>query len=226
MTRAGPHLFALLLAVAIASPVSAAQPIGRLFFTPTERAQLDIQRSQKRVPEAATAQAPAPRPTSEVITYNGIVRRSDGKSILWLNSKPADEKEALSGLSVTGRVRADGAVVLQVPETGGSINLKVGQRAELQTGRVGESRRSEPDKAAPKGEGAAKSDAAAKADTTARAEAPAKSEAAAKPAPAPAKGAEPEAQERKAAAPAAAADGVSHSDLQKAARERERAAGK
>jgi hypothetical protein len=206
-----------LLALSLAGPASAAQPIGRLFFTPTERAQLDIQRSQKRVPETAAAQAPERRPTTEVITYSGIVRRSDGKSILWLNNKPADEKEALSGLSVTGRVRPDGAVVLQVPETGGSINLRVGQRAEMQTGRVAESRRDQ-DKAAAKG------DAAAKADTTARAEVPAKPETAAKSAPPSARGAEAEAQDRRAASPAAGADGVSHGELQNAARERERAA--
>jgi hypothetical protein len=176
-------------ALAAAGPAASAQPVGRLFFTPTERAQLDNARAQKRAPQqpAATAQPVETRPETQVITYNGIVRRSDGKSILWLNNKPADEKEALSGLAVTGRVRPDGRVTLQVPGSGSSVELKVGQRAELQTGKVSESR---PEQA--KAE-AAKADAAAKADT-------------AKPEPAkagdaPAKGDEPPQKKGEAAAP-------------------------
>ena len=154
---------------------AAEQPIGRLFFTPAERAQLDAARSAKRVAEPATASKPAvpPPPETQIITYSGIVRRSDGKSILWLNSRATDEKEALSGLAVTGRVRPDGAVTLEVPNTGGTIDLKVGQRAELQTGRVSEARPGEKGGAgkAAKGE---PDDKSAKADPKADKEAPAK----------------------------------------------------
>jgi hypothetical protein len=133
-----------------ATPAGAAQPIGRLFFTPAERAQLDVARANKRVAEPASSKpSEPPPPQTQIITYNGIVRRSDGKSILWLNSRAADEKEALSGLPVSGRVRPDGGVTLQVPNTGGTIDLKVGQRAELQTGRVVEARPAEKDSPKP-----------------------------------------------------------------------------
>ena len=144
--------FFIALALA-AGATSAAQPIGRLFFTPAERAQLDVSRSTKRVAEPAAEKAAAepPKPETQIITYSGIVRRSDGKSILWLNSRAADEKEALSGLPVSGRVRPDGGVTLQVPDGGGTINLKVGQRAELTTGRVTEARPPEKAPAADKG---------------------------------------------------------------------------
>jgi hypothetical protein len=130
----------LLAAIAATSDALGAQPLGRLFFTPAERAQLDNARSQnqraaKVAPEPVeVAQAP------QIVTYSGIVRRSDGKSILWLNNRPVEEKEALAGLALTGRVSPDGAVILQVPETGASVNLKVGQRAELQSGKVAEGR--------------------------------------------------------------------------------------
>ncbi|MDB5903016.1 MAG: hypothetical protein JWM26_1894 [Betaproteobacteria bacterium] len=206
-----PALASLALAaLCAAGTAGAAQPIGRLFFTPAERAQLDNARAQKRVPQPAAAAQPVDtRPETQVVTYNGIVRRSDGKSILWLNNKPADEKEALSGLAITGRVKADGGVTLQVPGSGSSVDLKVGQRAELQTGKVSESR---PEPAKPE----AKPDAAAKSDTVksepAKAE-PAKAEVPAKAGAAPAKSAEAAAKKAEGAPPASR-EGLSSAELE------------
>lgn len=124
---------------------AASGPLGRLFFTPLERAQLDIARMQKKPPAEAAAPAPEAPPPPQTVSYGGIVRRSDGKAMLWINNRLVEEKEALSGLNLKGRVRPDGAVTLQVPQTGGSINVKVGQSVELQTGRIGEARRPEPE---------------------------------------------------------------------------------
>jgi hypothetical protein len=209
------RLALFLLGLTLTQAASAAQPVGRLFFTPSERAQLDAMRTQKPSPQQAAAAPPQePRPTSQTITYSGIVRRNDGRSTLWLNNKPVDEKDALSGFAVTGRVRPDGAVTFQNPETGASINLKVGQRAELQTGRVAESRREKPEPA--------KKDDAPKADAEIS-PGDAKSAGGAKGDPARAKGApEQEPAERKAeAAPppvATSRDSVSPSDLQQRAK--------
>jgi len=143
------RLAVFFVGLALAQAVCAAQPVGRLFYSPSERTQLDAIRTQKPTPQQATAAAPPQeaRPTTQTITYSGIVRRNDGKSTLWLNNKPVDEKDALSGLAVTGRVRPDGAVTFQNPETGARIDLKVGQRAELQTGRVAETSRENPEAA-------------------------------------------------------------------------------
>ena len=163
------------LVVAAAGVADAAQPIGRLFFTPAERAQLDVARATKRVAQpSATAKAPAdpPQPETQTITYSGIVRRSDGKSILWLNSRAADEKDALSGLPVSGHVRPDGAVTLNVPNTGGTIDLKVGQRAELQTGRVSEARPPEKEAADKGAKSERLADKATKSDPKAEKDAP------------------------------------------------------
>lgn len=184
-------LASVLLVVGMTSAASAAQPLGRLFFSPAERAALDIARTQKRVPEKTVTAEPAPDapPPPQIITFNGLVRRSDGKSTLWLNNRPFDEKETLSGLAVTGRIRSDGGVTLQVPETGASINLRVGQRAELQTGRIAEGK-------PPKQEPPQKTDAPAKSDG--KAESAAKPDASAKPGTAPAKQAEGEPAEKKA----------------------------
>jgi hypothetical protein len=205
------RLFLLVLGLSAAQAAWSAQPVGRFFFTPAERAALDAARVQKPTPQSAAAPQEPPRPTSQTITYSGIVRRSDGRSTLWLNNKPVDERDALSGLAVTGRVRPDGAVTFQNPETGARIDLKVGQRAELQTGRVAESRRDD---------GTAKKDDAAKADPG-KGDAP-KAAADAKGEPAKAKAPEQEAADKRAEAPpppgAASRDGISHGDLQQRAK--------
>ena len=129
------------------APQPAQAPLGRLFFTPTERAQLDVARMQKKAPaqQRAAAEPVEAPPAPQVVTYGGIVRRSDGRAMLWLNNRLVDEKEALAGLSLKGKVRPDGAVTLQVPQTGGSIDVKVGQSVELQTGRVAEARKPPPE---------------------------------------------------------------------------------
>ena len=126
------------LLLAFATTVSAAE-LGRLFFTPGERAQLDVARTQKEAPpQPAVAQPVEATPLPAIVNYGGIIRRSDGKSLLWINDRVAEEKEALGALSLKGVVRPDGAVTLQVPQTGGMIEVKVGQSVDLQSGHVAE----------------------------------------------------------------------------------------
>jgi hypothetical protein len=112
--------------------------LGRLFFTPAERAQLDGARTQKKAPPPPTATQPIEASAPEIVNYGGIVRRSDGKALLWINNRVAEEKAALGALSLKGAVRPDGAVTLQVPQSGGTIAVKVGQSVDLQSGRVAE----------------------------------------------------------------------------------------
>jgi hypothetical protein len=125
---------AFLVYLAVATTASGAD-VGRLFFTPTERAQLDVARTQKKAPPPVVTEA-AETPMPEIVSYGGIVRRSDGKAMLWINNRLADEKEALGALK--GSVKADGAVTLRVPQSGGTIDVKVGQSVDLQSGRVAE----------------------------------------------------------------------------------------
>jgi hypothetical protein len=177
----------LLLGLALAAPAAAADTFGRFFFSAEERAQLDAARVHKqRAPaqqQAAAKPVAEPPRAPQVLTYGGIVKRSDGKSILWINNRAADEREALSSLPVTGRVRPDGVVTLQLPDSGRSIELKVGQSAELTTGTVGErapkaapaaagekadkDARREPESKAPAGEPAAQAQAPAAAAASA-----------------------------------------------------------
>ena len=73
----------LALALALSAAGAAAEaPLGRLFFTPQERADLD---SGKTRTTADAALAPPP-------TLDGVVRRSDGRGTVWINGKPEQRR--------------------------------------------------------------------------------------------------------------------------------------
>ncbi len=137
MKRLLPALALLMLA----PPAFAAEPIGRLFFTPDQRASLDAARDKRTrttlSTEETTEKKAPPPPGSEVVTYGGMVRRSDGKTTVWLNNRALNEKDTVAGPMV-GRVRPDGSVTLQSPQSGRNLSLKVGERAELVSGRIEE----------------------------------------------------------------------------------------
>lgn len=118
-----------------------AQPLGRLFFTPAERAELDLARVRTRqpAPPVPTSEPPAiSKPLPVRIAYGGVVRRSDGRSMLWINGRLVDEQDALAKLDLQGRVSPDGSVELQVAETDGHVRVKVGQSVEVPGRRVAE----------------------------------------------------------------------------------------
>lgn len=127
-------LLALVLAVGEAP---AGEPLGRLFFTPAQRAQLDTARNQKsRATLESEKEEAAPVP--EVVTYGGLVRRSDGKTTVWINNRPINDGQAAGRLPISSRVRPDGSVNLEVPKTERSVNLKIGQSVEILSGTIEE----------------------------------------------------------------------------------------
>ena len=130
---------ALIAALLLAATqfAQAAEPIGRIFFTPEQRDQLNSLRTQRIV---ATQVRDEPIP--EVVTYNGIVRRSGGKATVWVNGEALSEAGLRDKQSIVGRVGRNGQILLQTPQAGtgqGQVRLKVGQSAELLSGRVDES---------------------------------------------------------------------------------------
>lgn len=130
----------------------AAEPLGRLFFTPEQRAQLDTLRT-KKVVAAQVKDEPAP----EFVSYNGLIRRGDGKTTVWVNNKALSETELRDAGPLVGRIERDGRIALQSSTASGaqSLRLKVGQRAELGTGRVEENYAvtNMPPAQAPRGDG-------------------------------------------------------------------------
>ena len=133
------------------------EPLGRLFFSPAQRAQLDTARAthDRRGPLIAESEA-LPLPGPDVVNYSGLVRRNDGggPSTVWINGKPMTERTRGNEVNVTG-VRRDGAVKVVVPSTGRPASLRVGQSMDVASGTIAESyarRASIPraaDKAAP-----------------------------------------------------------------------------
>jgi hypothetical protein len=140
MTRLIPIGLACLLGCT-AGYTAAAESMGRLFFEPSQRAQLDLARAQRdrRSPVVVPdTEQPAPSQGPGVVTYNGVVRRSDGKSTVWINGKPITERTHDSDVSVLS-VRRDGAVSVAVPQTDRSASLRVGQSMEVESGKIEES---------------------------------------------------------------------------------------
>lgn len=115
-----------------------APAIGRLFSTPAEREALDARRRNggvdATVPAAGAAvpaaQAETPAPPVEL---NGIVRRSGGKSTVWLNAVA----QPTGNDNLTGAARATPGLKVNTP-SGQKITLKPGQRYDFNDNRVKE----------------------------------------------------------------------------------------
>lgn len=126
----------MLAGLTLASGMStAAEPLGRLFFTPAQRAQLDTARSQKSRVTLANEQAQDAAPVAEILTLDGTVSRSDGKSTVWINNHAVNDRDAYGGV-VVERVKPN--VLLHVPQTTRSIDLKVGQSVDIVSGTIEE----------------------------------------------------------------------------------------
>lgn len=147
MMRLASHMCLMLLVslmltgmACVPASAVAADGLGRLFFAPAQRAQLDttrVQRDRRGGPITAETEVAAPQ-GPDVVTYSGVVRRSDGKSTVWINGKPMTERTRDSNVSVIG-VRRDGAVSVNVPQADRSASLRVGQSVEVMSGRIEES---------------------------------------------------------------------------------------
>jgi len=131
----------LLMTAAMPTPAPAAQQerLGRLFFTPAQRSSLDVARNQRARAALATENPEQEAaPVSQTITYGGLVRRGDGRTTVWLNNQPVRDTDPAGAGAVVSRVRPDGSIVLQAPQSGRSVNLKPGQSVELLSGTVEE----------------------------------------------------------------------------------------
>jgi len=108
-----------------------AQELGRLFFTPEQRAALDARR-KARVPDkpAATPQAESP-----ITRVNGAVQRSGGKSTVWVNGEALPEG-AQSGPQAVPRATSQGRVSLPAGEGPQRYDLRVGESLDRGSGEV------------------------------------------------------------------------------------------
>ena len=101
-----------------------AQELGRLFFTPEQRAALDARR-KARVPDKPAA---VPLTESPVTRVNGAVQRGGGRSTVWVN-----------GETIPENAQADGARVLPQGPNPGRVSIPAGEGPRRYDLRVGES---------------------------------------------------------------------------------------
>ena len=102
--------------------------IGRLFFTPDERAMLDRLRKNSGGSSFSA---------TEQVTLNGIVRRSSGKTTTWINQVPQHENETPQGIAVRQGPASKPSALLRFP-SGKQVNLKAGQTFDATQGKVRE----------------------------------------------------------------------------------------
>lgn len=105
-------LFAFALFTIFTGMANAAE-LGRLFFTPQERDQLEIQGAVK-------SDAPVQRDT---LTVNGMIQKIGGKRIYWINGEQQD--------AVASPEKAPASVRVAVPGKPQPVEVKVGQRVEM-----------------------------------------------------------------------------------------------
>ncbi|HMA89946.1 MAG TPA: hypothetical protein VKP89_14520 [Burkholderiales bacterium] len=129
MTRGAGPLIAI--ALAACATVAQAQELGRLFFTPEQRAQLD-ERRKAHVPDkpaAVLVESPSTR-------LDGYVKRSRGESTLFVNGEAIPEGVQTEGMQVVpDRASADRATIV-TGEGGKRVRLKVGESLDRGTGTV------------------------------------------------------------------------------------------
>ncbi len=117
---------ALLMVLALVVPgVAAAQELGRLFFTPEQRATLDARR-KARVPDKPAAAVVA-SPTTRL---DGYVKRSRGPSTVWVNGESVTE-----GTPEAPRIGSS-EVSVPVGDGGARVRLKPGEVLDRGTGEV------------------------------------------------------------------------------------------
>jgi len=129
------RLCAAMALLAALSPPARSQDapgeLGRLFFTPERRHQLDRQR-QLNIQEKQEI------PDDPTLTINGVVTRSSGKRTVWINGAAQNENERPSGVSVSTTGRDPGQVVVKTDDApagkarvGDTVNRNTGLATDL-----------------------------------------------------------------------------------------------
>lgn len=115
-----------LLAMLMLLPSAQAAELGRLFFTPHERAELDYNYARNVTTDGDVG---------SVVTVNGIVQRRGGARTVWINGVPQEAGHSDE--------RHPASVPVTVPGKSYPVEIKVGQKLMLDSA-------SAPSEAAPK----------------------------------------------------------------------------
>jgi len=111
-----------------AAQSASAQALGRLFFTPEQRAALDARR-KARLPDKPVAAAPSP--TTRI---DGYVQRSGGRSTVWVNGEALPEGAQPEDLRVAPRRGDPARLSISTGEDRGSVEMRIGSTLDRGTG--------------------------------------------------------------------------------------------
>lgn len=125
----------LFLAALLCLPAAQGRELGKLFFTPAERAALDRERQRSGMPEGA---APQGGVTPDNLTLDGYVRRSGGRSTVWINGQPQYSRDASPPVRITEKSGSAGQVWVSPPDAARSFPLKAGQVLTPASGEIRE----------------------------------------------------------------------------------------
>ncbi len=113
-TRMAVNYISLFLLASLTAQGAQAGSLGRLFFTPEQRAQLDGARARDAAAEEGT---------SSVLAVNGIVQKQGGGRTVWINGVAQNAGNSDE--------RSPAAVPVAVPGKSQPVKIKVGQRLLL-----------------------------------------------------------------------------------------------
>jgi hypothetical protein len=120
----------LMVLIVLGSPgVGHAEDLGRLFFTPEQRAALDARR-KARVPDRPTVTTTV-SPTTRL---DGYVKRQGGRSTVFVNGEAV--LEGTADAPVVDPERRGGRVPVTTGEGGQRIELRPGETLDRDTGQV------------------------------------------------------------------------------------------
>lgn len=137
------RIMAICFALLPCQVMAAEQAIGRLFFTPEQRARMDVARQQERSIKIDTEQQDNEPPPAN-ITLNGVITRSDGKTTVWINNREQSGQQIAPDIAVPKHGRPAAQVSVITPDTKRAIQLRVGQSLDMSSGQVEEGYRRTP----------------------------------------------------------------------------------
>ena len=139
---AGGLMVLLTAGVLSISPPIGAEPMGRFFHTPQERAVLDGLRTGLTPPslplqEEATGAFEKEEAASDVretpISFQGIVLRSSGRQTIWLNDRSYQENQLPPGVKAPTWSERD-RIAIELTDRHGVVTIKPGETSIPQDG--------------------------------------------------------------------------------------------
>lgn len=134
---------AVLLTALAALPAAAADDLGRLFTTPSERAQLD--ESRRGAPAFVAPVIELRNPDTgertvedaSTLTLRGVVERSAGRSTAWVNDTNTYQGDVGAAHRQVQRSAIGGdTVTVALPDGQSSVQMKVGQTLDTTRGQI------------------------------------------------------------------------------------------